>query len=269
MQHPPPLPKGRTSLGRDSMLSSHQSAKLRTLQKNLRPSSIVRQLQTLQPQPPLAKPPSAFSQAGGGRGLDDHFLFMRKENHLNTCFNIRKKRLKEMTRANKQIFHKISSQKSNYSSSDMNKSYQSIKEIKDRLSQSKLSQRSLSRQSSRKSLASKPGLGFQKRKEQPLQLKACNIHRAAPQDVSHFKTLFHKEALTRERTIENSEEMVRHNSYRKNGPYIRSVKVSARKSLHCTREARQAKARSDEGGLLHRIIEEFKEDRPTGVKKTR
>ena len=62
-----------------------------------------------------------------GKGLNDHFLYLRKENHLNTCFNIRKNKLKEMTRANKQLFQKLTSQKSIYNSDDMNKSYQSIK----------------------------------------------------------------------------------------------------------------------------------------------
>jgi multidrug efflux pump subunit AcrB len=80
------------------------------------------------------------------RGMNEQFLYMRKENHLNTCFNVRKNKLRELTKVNKQIYQRLNSQKSLYSSTDMNKSYQSTKQIKERLSQSKLSQRrSLSR----------------------------------------------------------------------------------------------------------------------------
>jgi len=78
---------------------------------------------------------------------------MRKENHLNTCFNIRKTKLKDITKENKKIYQRINSQKSLYSSVDLNKSYESTREIKDRLSQSKLSHRSnLSHCSSRKDM---------------------------------------------------------------------------------------------------------------------
>lgn len=80
---------------------------------------------------------------------------------------------------NKNIYQKLNSQKSIYSSTDMNKSYQSIQAIKDRLSQSKVSQRSsLSRDSSRKSLSnSKTARGGLKKKDKgpQIEVKARNI----------------------------------------------------------------------------------------------
>jgi hypothetical protein len=57
-------------------------------------------------------------------GINDEFLFMRKENYLNTKFNIRKSKLKEISKENKQLYERISSQKSLYSSSDLNKSFE-------------------------------------------------------------------------------------------------------------------------------------------------
>lgn len=127
--------------------------------------------------------PSAYSrirQGGSVVGMNDHFLYQRKENHLNTCFNIRKNKLKEITKVNKNIYQKLNSQKSIYSSTDMNKSYQSIQAIKDRLSQSKISQRSsLSRDSSRKSLhQSKSTKGILKKRDKgpKIEVKAQNIH---------------------------------------------------------------------------------------------
>lgn len=58
-------------------------------------------------------------------GMNEKFLFMRKENHLNSCFNVRKAKLKEMTKENQKIYQRINSQKSLYSSTDLNKSYES------------------------------------------------------------------------------------------------------------------------------------------------
>jgi hypothetical protein len=55
--------------------------------------------------------------------INDDFLFMRKENYLNTKFLIRKNKLKEITKENKQLHDRINSQKSLYSSSDLNKSF--------------------------------------------------------------------------------------------------------------------------------------------------
>ncbi len=49
------------------------------------------------------------------KGMNDNFLFLRKENHLNTQFMLRKKKLKEITKTNKQIYSRLNSQKSLYS----------------------------------------------------------------------------------------------------------------------------------------------------------
>lgn len=61
------------------------------------------------------------------KGMNDHLLFLRKENHLNTQFNIRKNKLREITKTNKQIYQRLNTQKSFYSNSDLNKSYESTK----------------------------------------------------------------------------------------------------------------------------------------------
>lgn len=82
-------------------------------------------------------------------GLSREDLVQRKESHLNTYFNIRKNRLKEITKENKKIYVRINSQKSLYSSRQLNKSTDSV-------SQSRLSRKSqLSVSASRKSNHSK------------------------------------------------------------------------------------------------------------------
>jgi hypothetical protein len=142
-----------------------------------------------------------------------------------------------MTKANKQLYQKINMQKSMYSNSDMNKSYQSIKEIKDRLSQSKLSQRSsLSRQSSQKSLkCTKSMKGVQKPKQMPLQVKAMNINQISHREIDKFRSLFQKDAEPKaKQTIDSSEDMARYSHLGK-GPYMRSVKISSRGSFRSSK----------------------------------
>ena len=89
-----------TSKDPSSVASSHQFS---SVQKYLGSGSVVPSpLRTVQP---IHKPPSAFShnrtKSGLSKGINDHFLFLRKENHLNTCYNIRKNKLKQLTKANK------------------------------------------------------------------------------------------------------------------------------------------------------------------------
>lgn len=121
----------------------------RTISSNSRPdpslsnavrTSAVTKLNTLPPQPAIS------------RGMNNNLLFLRKENHLNTQFNLRKNKLKEITKANKKLYKRLNTQKSFYSNSDLSKSYESTQEIKERLSQSKLSHRLNSARSSKKSL---------------------------------------------------------------------------------------------------------------------
>lgn len=86
------------------------------------------------------------------QGLTGEELEQRRESHLNTYFNARKNKLKEITKVNKKIYVRINSQKSLYSSRDLDKSYESTSQLSRRLSQSKLSRNSntsLSRVSSR------------------------------------------------------------------------------------------------------------------------
>ena len=166
---------------KESIASSHQFS---SVQKYLGNGSVSpNPLRTFHPLPKPACPyGKKRTQSGLSKGINEHFLFLRKENHLNTCYNMRKNKLKEITRANKDFYQKLNSQKSLYSNQEMSKSYKSIKEIKDRLSQSKLSSRSrtLSRQSSQQSLkSSKSVRGVLKKKEvKPVQVKALDIKKA-------------------------------------------------------------------------------------------
>jgi hypothetical protein len=140
------------------------------------------------------------------------------------------------------IYNRLNSQKSLYSNSDLNKSYQSIQVIKDRLSESKLSQRSnLSRQSSRNSLRnSKSMKAFPNNKatNPQIQVKAQNIHQAEAKDLDKFRILFEKNTNVRSRQAigSNGQELLKSNSYRKNGAYMRSIKVSGRVSVHSSKE---------------------------------
>ena len=55
--------------------------------------------------PPKPKPVTAYGRSGVksglAKGINERFLYLRKENHLNTCYNLRKNKLKELTKANK------------------------------------------------------------------------------------------------------------------------------------------------------------------------
>ena len=113
-----------------SQTSSYKSTKLSTIQRQSTHTKSIdnNPFKTIHYD---QKPPIVQSKVQKGsavtRGLDDRFLHLRKENHLNTYFNIRKNKLKETTIANKQLYKRLNSQKSLYSSTDMNKSYQSTK----------------------------------------------------------------------------------------------------------------------------------------------
>lgn len=108
---------------------------------------------------------------------------MRKENHLNTHFNLRKTKLREITKQNKQLFHRINSQKSLYSSIELNKSFEEANKVKNRLSQSKLSQRSASSRSHR---GAHPPLS----KKQQIDIKTASINQVLAKDLKTFKGLF-------------------------------------------------------------------------------
>lgn len=149
---------------RNSINASHKSTKLTIIQRGtpMRTAhfrTISNNCKTDKTEQTVQGARTAGVVAGAGkgvnlvRGMNDNFLFLRKENHLNTHFNIRKNKLKEITKANKNIYQRLNTQKSFYSNSDLNKSYESTKQIKSRLSQSKLSHRlNSSQSSSRKSL---------------------------------------------------------------------------------------------------------------------
>lgn len=126
---------------RKSTNHSHKSTKLTTIQRGTpsRPPDCRLHFRTISSN---TKPDTSLSNAvktsavtkiapshppssGLVRGMNDNFLFLRKENHLNTQFNLRKNKLKEITKANKQLYKRLNTQKSFYSNSDLNKSYES------------------------------------------------------------------------------------------------------------------------------------------------
>jgi hypothetical protein len=252
---------------RKSTNNSHKSTKLTTIQRATpsRPPDCRLHFRTLTPNHPdplatavrtsaVAGRPGAGPGAGvgvAGRGMNENFLFLRKENHLNTQFNLRKNKLKEITKANKQLYRRLNTQKSFYSNSDLSKSYESTQEIKERLSQSKLSHRLHSSRSSKKSLrAGEAGRG---KKEVRLEIRAKNISGMGAQEVNKFKGLFIRDinAHHRQLTHESEKEIVKFNSYRKN-EYVIKNKASARMSV-------QPKDASD-GAILHRVAELLEED---------
>jgi hypothetical protein len=65
---------------------SSSSKPYEAVSKGIRTSAVCK----VPPQPPAT--PYNLS-----KGMNDNFLFLRRENHLNTHFNIRKNKLKEIT----------------------------------------------------------------------------------------------------------------------------------------------------------------------------
>jgi hypothetical protein len=126
---------------RKSTNHSHKSTKLTTIQRATpsRPPDCRFHFRTIsnntKPDTSLSKAvktsavtnatPSHPQASGLVRGMNDNFLFLRRENHLNSQFNVRKNKLKEITKANKQLYKRLNTQKSFYSNSDLNKSYES------------------------------------------------------------------------------------------------------------------------------------------------
>lgn len=71
-----------------------------------------------------------------------------------------------------------------------------------------------------------------------IQVKAQNINQVEAKDLDKFRILFEKNTNVRNRqTIDsNGQELVKSNSYRRNGAYMRSIKVSGRVSIHSSKE---------------------------------
>lgn len=181
-------------------------------------------------------------------GINDDIMQNRKENHLNTCFNVRQNKIREINKENKKLHDRINSQKSLYSSSDLNKSFESNCEIKKRLSSSKLSQRSSTSRSSLRKNANSIAL----KKHPQLEIKTANIEKADARQLRGFKGLFMNDPTTRNKLEEK--ESITHNSYRKNDVYMRSATNSVKRSIETIRETAREPC---EGGLLHRIAEEM------------
>lgn len=157
---------------------------------------------------------------------------MRKENHLNTQFNIRKNKLKEITKENKSIHKKINSQKSLYSSIDLRKSFDETKEIKKRLSQSKLSQRlGSSRSSSRSNTSENQKHRLGNKKSVRIEIKASDINKAERMDLKSFEGLFTSNIRTAKNnnSYKDDKESIITNSFRKNEIYVRPPKISINK----------------------------------------
>jgi hypothetical protein len=120
--------------------------------------------------------------------LSREALFQRKESHLNTYFNQRKNKLKEITHENKRIYVKINSQKSLYSSRQLNKSYESSSGLSRRLSSSKLS-----RSSSQRSVASREGGGRKKQpvaKPKEIKIESLSINQVEDIQIHRYLNIF-------------------------------------------------------------------------------
>jgi hypothetical protein len=161
--------------------------------------------------------------------------------------------MKEINKENKKLHDRINSQKSLYSSSDLNKSFESNCEIKKRLSSSKLSHRSGSSRSLRKN-ANSNALN----KHPNIQIKTANIEKIDAKQLSGFRGLFIN-GPTRPKPAGSlskleEKESISHNSYRKNDVYMRSATNSVKRSIETIRETTREPY---EGGLLHRIAEEM------------
>jgi hypothetical protein len=230
---------------RKSTNPSHKSTKLTTLQRPTpsKAPDCTMHFRTIGQGREGESGAGAVRTATGGRrggGMNENLLLMRRENHLNTQFNLRKNKLKEITKANKQLYRRLNTQKSFYSNSDLNKSYESTQQIRERLSQSKLSHRiNSSRSSSRKSLR---GDKVQVKKAPVLEIKAKNIGGMGAQEVSKFKGLFIRDLNV---PRQSDKEIVKFNSYRKNNAYAAKGKASARMSVQ--------QKEPNEAGMLHRV----------------
>jgi hypothetical protein len=54
--------------------------------------------ETLPPSHTRKRSTNPHSASHATYGMNNHFLVMRKESHLNSCFNVRKTKLKEITK---------------------------------------------------------------------------------------------------------------------------------------------------------------------------
>jgi hypothetical protein len=107
---------------------------------------------------------------------------------LNSYFNVRKNKLKQITHENKRIYVKINSQKSLYSSRELNKSYESNSGLSRRLSQSKLS-RSSSRQSVEGGSSRKPDRrGPEGKKE--IRIESHDINKVEGEKITRYLNIF-------------------------------------------------------------------------------
>ena len=151
-------------------------------------------------------------------------MHTRKESYLNSQFNMRQNKLKEISKENKQIYNRLNSQKSVYSSQDLNKSY----EMRKGLSSSKLSQRSNNSRVSDRSNKSSKSIGrgqrpLVKKKDVKVDIKATNINNVRERDLNKFKGLF-SVGNTRTSSEQNRQEERRSisiNTFRKNDIYAR------------------------------------------------
>ena len=72
-----------------------------------------------------------------------------------------------------------------------------------------------------------------------MKVRAMDINKVDRKEIDKFKGLFLKGNTNSKQTIENEEDIVKHNSYKKNGTYIRSMKVSGRRSINSTKEVKE------------------------------
>lgn len=105
---------------------------------------------------------------------------------MNTYFNQRKNKLKQITHENKRIYVKINSQKSLYSSRQLNKSYESNSDLSRRLSSSKLS-RASSRSGTSVTGRRKDAL---KSKGKEIKIESLSINRVEDKQIHRYLNIF-------------------------------------------------------------------------------
>ena len=198
-------------------------------------------------------------------GMNDGFLHTRKESYLNSQFNMRKNRLRVISKENNQIYNRINSQKSVYSSQDLNKSFES-NAVKKRLSESKLSQRSNSSRNSihsnnsNNSSRSKVSLqreqkAKQLKKDFHIEIKTTNIMKLPIKELSGFKGMFSvgNSRASSEHGRQRDRNLTSISSFRKNDSEQQPRKEEVRKrTLELVKESDKNPAKGM-GGLLHRI----------------
>lgn len=173
---------------------------------------------------------------------------------MNTCYNNRKNKLKEIGKDNMQLYQRINSQKSLYSQKKLRKSTESLK--------------SNSRCSSRSSLKSKsstarklPAKQAPKEKRTHITIESENINKANQNNLADFRSMF-----MRNKAGDLPPNTINQKYSKKN----RSFSLRDEKKPSKELETNRTMTNMGMGNMLHRIAEEMMQtDGGKGNKKKR